>query len=101
MSDIVIKGIELPKEGKISISITSDGNAYLGIEPAYSQKKFETVVLPPHGKLISTDVLQRELYKLLYSPQISRMNQDEVVEYIIDDIVDKASTVLGASEVKE
>ena len=59
MSDILIKGIDLPKDSKISISVTSNGSAYLGIEPAYSEKKFETVVLQPHGRLIDADEIAR------------------------------------------
>jgi len=86
MSDIVIKGIELPKEGKISISITANGNAYLGIEPAYSQKKFETVVLPePHGRLIDENDLHIK-------------DTDGLLEA---GTVWDAPTIIEASEVKE
>lgn len=99
MSDIVIKGIELPKEGKISISITSNGNAYLGIEPAYSQKKFETVVLPAHGRLGDLDKFKEEvkdgtLQKQLNNGAIHVIEIGKMFAEMIDDV----PTVLEANE---
>lgn len=99
MNDIVIRGVDLPKDGKISISITSDGNAYLGIEPAYSQKKFETVVLPSHGRLGDLDKFKEEvkdgtLQKPLKNGAIHIIEIGKMFAEMIDDV----PTVLEASE---
>ena len=49
---ILIKGMEMPKEGMIGIILTSDGKAYMSV------KEYEAIELPPHGDLIDRDELE-------------------------------------------
>lgn len=73
---ILIRGIEMPKEGFIEIIIMDDGTVqqtgqsyridgtdyytpYVGEMPTM----FEAVEVPPHGRLIDANALFEEIYK--------------------------------------
>ena len=77
---LIIEGIEMPKDGRLLISIHSDGCVYrsvydMGFEKVNSAKAKE---LPPHGSLIDTDTL-----KLTFSDGI---NEDGVLYVPFRDI---------------
>ena len=93
MAEILIKGIDLPKDSKISISITSNGSAYLGIEPAYSEKKFETIVLQHHGRLGDLDKLFNDLKRMCVLDSLAYTTAHEILQ----GLVKNAETVIEAS----
>lgn len=61
MSDIIIKGMEMPKEGEwISVNISHDGKCFIqswcGKEFNFAEK-LTAVPVPPHGDLIDRDAI--------------------------------------------
>ena len=49
MSDVLIEGMEMPKNHTVSIILTPNGYAYTG------KKRLEIIEIPPHGALIDVD----------------------------------------------
>lgn len=76
MADILIKGMEMPKEGFVEILIRSDGTIvqtgqskrlngrdyYVPYDGAIPQL-FTAVSVPPHGRLIDADALLKDVRK--------------------------------------
>ncbi len=58
MADILIKGLELPKEGLVEIAIDSDGNVCRYDATGYGRVA-KAIKLPPHGKLRDENDLVR------------------------------------------
>lgn len=67
MADIIIKGMEMPKDGRIIIQIGSDGAVYFVEKCTIMAEKYEksshAIQLPPHGRLGDLDALQDEFKK--------------------------------------
>ena len=85
MSDLLIKGLGLPKEGcHHTLSIYDDGSVEIG-----SKNSYRAVELPPHGRLIDADKLREAL-----------LSDEDDRFFTIEDIdeVDNAPTVLEATE---
>ena len=62
MSDLLIKGMEMPKEGEwISVNIFHDGKCFVqswcGMDFNFAAK-LTAVPVPPHGRLIDADQLK-------------------------------------------
>ena len=62
MADLVIRGIEMPKDGRITIQIGADGAVYFVEKCTIMAEKYEkgshTILLPEgHGRLIDADAL--------------------------------------------
>lgn len=61
---ILIKGMEMPKDGRITLQIGADGAVYKVISCAIIAEKYEknleVVELPPHGRLIDADALKQK-----------------------------------------
>lgn len=62
MSDILIKGMEMPKKGNIGFLLYSDGSVEICGTGSLSKPLFgvpfeKAVALPPHGRLIDADEL--------------------------------------------
>ena len=55
MSDILIKGMEMPKEGTVIAVYKIDGKLYA--TKGLSGMLYPLVPVPPHGRLIDADVL--------------------------------------------
>jgi len=57
---ILIKGMEMPKNGWKHILLTSDGKAYRfeDFSADNTATRFEAVEVPPHGRLIDADELE-------------------------------------------
>lgn len=82
MSDILIKGMEMPKPGRYEavIIVLDKSTAEIAISPAEDDigywKEYPLVPVPPHGDLIDRDALMRSddmetLYDALrYAPTI-------------------------------
>jgi hypothetical protein len=57
---ILIHGMEMPKDGYIDVRLFFDGWAHIPTdEPPYYNKAFEAIELPPHGRLIDADAMER------------------------------------------
>lgn len=56
MSDILIKGMEMPKEGTVIAVYKIDGKLYA--TRGLSGRLFPLVPVPPHGRLIDADALK-------------------------------------------
>ncbi len=93
---VLIKGVEMPKE-KIVISITPDGEVqrYDRMFGHTFGKKFEAVLVPPHGRLIDADALYEDC-ALDHSYEVA-VTTTRVNEYMQLKI-DSAPTVIPAEE---
>ena len=110
MSDILIKGMEMPKccdECPMSQLINDNQYAYChllkeGTKVGYMLRDCPLVEVPPHGRLIDADAL---LPKSGYDPMMfkhkydgdHRTQYDTLMGYEILGIVEDAHTVLEAS----
>ena len=66
MSSILIKGMEMPKEEKISLTIFPDGRVYKrrgDLLRGYGEDciPWKAIAVPPHGRLLDADALIRDL----------------------------------------
>ena len=55
MADILIRGMELPKNEPLLVKINPDGSVSTTAKNGY--KKYKAVPVPPHGRLIDADAL--------------------------------------------
>lgn len=86
--DILIKGMEMPKDGMIGVFISSDGNVYDSMDDIVGT----IVPVPPHGRLIDADALLEHMKKIHdkwkmgdhYTPttddEIMTMNMPTIIE---------------------
>ena len=95
MADILIKNMELPKEGEscLNLKIYSDGTVLTtGI---YNEEIMPTdataIELPPHGRLIDADRLKAD------NPQHMNADVPYVTEETVAEIIDYAPTIVEAS----
>lgn len=57
---VLIKGMEMPKESAVTITVYSDG---VVIRDLYEEHNYEAVEVPtPHGRLIDADELHEKMY---------------------------------------
>lgn len=98
---IFINGLEIPKEGTRTISISSDGNGFVYVYGSYPTELHKVVsVSTPHGRLIDTDVLKEWIEAWFtmhrsYHPY-SKSNLIPSTELI--DIIDRLPTIIEAEE---
>ena len=60
---ILIKGLNMPKEGYRQIFITSDGKAiYFPSTPQNGEIQYEVVHVPPHGRVSDVDAADEYAY---------------------------------------
>ena len=88
MSEILIRGMEMPKEQPLIIKISQDGTIYIsqGIY-GIGHGVATAVPTPPHGRLIDADALGEFPY-----------NMDFCDGYEADEWVRNAPTIIPASE---
>ena len=55
---LIIKGMEMPKDGPLIFKINPDGAVSTTWKNGY--KKYTAVPVPPHGRLIDADALLKE-----------------------------------------
>ena len=89
---IIIHGMDMPKDGRLLISIHSDGCVYrsvydMGFEKVDCAKAEE---LPPHGRLIDADALIDNC-----------MKEDGFLAEMLFRKVSNAPTIIEAEEEKE
>ena len=56
---VYIKGMEMPKNEPLLVKINPDGSVSTTAKNGY--KKYEAVLVPPHGRCIDVDALIKEL----------------------------------------
>ena len=64
MSDILIKGMEMPKDGVYWCEIGVAGEIATITIHGEDRKSFPLVPVPPHGRLIDADALKAEGWEL-------------------------------------
>ena len=88
---VYIKGMEMPKCGRITIQIGSDGAVYLVTEGKITAEIYmecnPAITVQPHGRLIDADALGNFPY-----------NMDFCDGYEADEWVQNAPTIIPASE---
>ena len=95
MADILIMGMEMPKNGRITIQIGSDGAIYTVGDCKITKEKYEKdyilLEVPDHGRLIDADKL-----KAYWEPDHNRyFDADNFIHTI-----ECAPAVIPASEEK-
>ena len=70
MSDILIKGMEMPRLGYREIRIHPDGRITENNE-GYEETIGTTIPVPPHGRLIDADAMQKEWFNLNFDRKIT------------------------------
>lgn len=101
MSDILIKGMEMPVPGAYTceLGVLDNNTAVLTIytpidEP---QKSYTLVPIPPHGRLIDADALDTEILQAGFSYALTRRK----LRYTPGDVRQKianAPTIIPAEE---
>lgn len=96
MGDVLIKNIEMPKEGRLTLQISADGAVYVVNSCRITAETYTTdaVPIPPHGRLIDADALN---YTMLYKENWMRGTGVEAPAVWKKDIED-APTIIPASE---
>ena len=65
---VYIKGMEMPKQGRVTLQIGADGVIYVvdkyEIIAEKYEKNFEVFEVLPHGRLIDADAVERNLVKM-------------------------------------
>ena len=89
MSDILIKGMEMPKDGEKVYMITfSDGKACASYKPF---EWHEVVPVPPHGRCIDADALLKKC-------EFVCTDDDEDTRAVRYSIIEDAPTIIPAED---
>ena len=61
---VLIKGMEMPEEGRLTLQISADGAVYVVNSCSITAETYTTdaVPVPPHGRLIDADALERRTH---------------------------------------
>ena len=90
MSDILIKGLKMPKNYPYRLTIHSDG--HVEEHTGYSgHGHYQAIELQPHGRLIDADKLKQD------NPSHMEADVPYVTEVTVEEIIDNAPTVLEAN----
>ena len=97
MSDILIRGLEMPKDGFITITVTSDGRVVGNSKKESGRFEYldnediaKAVPVPPHGRLIDAD-------KIPYR-KIMLDDDDEFYYGVTQPYIDRMPTIILAEE---
>jgi len=96
VSDILIRGMSLPKEGYRQVFITAEGEVIcFPTTPANGERRYMAVELPPHGDLIDRcDIKNKEI-------TIDYDEWDDTFEdglLFVTNLIDDAPTIIPADE---
>ena len=102
MSDILIKNIEMPKEGGLVIEITKHGQvAQLFKGGSILRKGIKAIALPPHGRLIEESKTRRAITRELMDMRkgINPKFNDlfDVIQTRCELVLTEAPTILEAN----
>ena len=103
MSDILIKGMEMPKNIGVSVTIYPDGRVIRYLGYGAKEQLGTAVPVPPHGRLIDADALHEELYALEYAREnewLDGVREARGVDAARVALLD-APTIIPATEVEE
>lgn len=88
MADILIKGLELPTEERISLSIYPNGIVVNHSTLKVEKSRTKAIELPPHGRLIDADKVKKK----------QKHSYNEFCENVVSVFdIDHAPTILEAS----
>lgn len=92
MADIVIRGMEMPKDEPLTITITPEGKVFRAFIPgSYS----EVIPLPEgHGRLVDEDEVKTRMTRKMDACKHNSV--DELTYAVCIDIVDHADTIVPA-----
>ena len=96
MADILIKNMDMPQNGALTLTIHPNGDVELGgcIFTHNFGKEVKAIELPPHGYLGDLSELSMTLYSELEAQAPKTLGE---VMKIIKKVFDEAPTVLEAS----
>lgn len=86
---LIIKGMDMPKDDDMNITITKDGRIYW--DNKYHMIAQAVEIPTPHGRLIDADEMQDKAYKRYFNNTISSYGMFEV-----NRAIDNAPTILEA-----
>lgn len=89
---IYIKGMEMPKETPVIIQVYPEGTVRR-LNGSIYKSHFEAVSVPPHGRLIDSDELTKEMRLFIKENMLLRDDARELIETIAD-----APTIIPAEE---
>lgn len=98
MSDILIRGMEMPKKNhRVLIEIDSNGNIY---QPAYlygreTPSKYKAVPVPPHGRLGDLDALIEKCEEMADKEDGNQLDALVLLKWFLEQ---NAPIVIPASE---
>ena len=94
MSDVLIKGMKMPKDNPVTINIYRDGSWV----NAYTKENGEAIEVPPHGRLIDADALTAKFKEIGLGDHslIERLFADGVYA-----MIDCAPTIIPADPEEE
>lgn len=80
MSDVLIKGMKMPKDKPIRIVLNPNGQLF--VDHGVHFTEYEAVELPPHGRLIDADAMS-EKYGGWYTEEGTEEGFIGVLKYLI------------------
>ena len=95
---VYIKGVEMPKDGEHPywVTIHSDGTVEYNENMGQGWQTSEAVPVPPHGRLIDADALEKEHMKRAYENFRSYQFHVSATAWI-----NEAPTIIPAEEAEE
>lgn len=96
MSDLLIKGIGMPKPGKpVMLYPTSEGKVFAGVIGELTFTENEALELPPHGRLGDLDRIERILNE--WESVVWDRKALQMLRYC-NDLVKATHTIIPSSE---
>lgn len=101
--NILIKGMEMPKEGRLTLQISADGAVYVVNSCSITAETYTTdaVPVPPHGRLIDADEMKESIRKQTAFLRLIGGEFAEIAETIEKGFlqeIDNAPTIIEAEE---
>lgn len=100
---VLIKGIEMPKEGRLTLQISADGAVYVVNRCNITAETYttEATPVPPHGRLIDADEMKESVRKQTAFLRLIGGEFAEIAETIEKGFlqeIDNAPTIIEAEE---
>ena len=93
---ILIKGIDMPKEGRLKLEITSDGLVWIDTgRRFYAHKDYAIQIDRPHGRLIDADELKEKRETMCWKDDCYMTHESDFID---SRHIDNAPTILEAEE---
>lgn len=100
---ILITGIEMPKEGRLTLQISAIGAVYVVNSCSITAETYTTdaVPVPPHGRLIDADALRQPMYHEAFETDSPMQKWDSGcwIRYkMFERLEENAPTIIPAEE---